>query len=224
MTAMSFEGSLAVAPKYRQCKTDGCDEEAASRRQLCYEHWMAKQPPVARSVAAERRLALVPEHLRSARVSPKKWPEGRRFCSGCQTFVLLDQCSGSQCRDCSSLNRYMTTLRNEFGIDPSTYQWLLEMQLGRCAICRQRPVSKRLAVDHDHTCCPKPPTCGKCIRGLLCSTCNHDLLGAAYHSADILQNAQTYLRRPPFTGDWPIPSNELEEWRTHHGDTAPAPF
>lgn len=27
-------------------------------------------------------------------------------------------------------------------------------------------------IDHNHNCCPKPPLCGKCIRGLLCSRCN----------------------------------------------------
>jgi hypothetical protein len=29
-----------------------------------------------------------------------------------------------------------------------------------------------LEIDHDHACCPKRPTCGKCTRGLLCDRHN----------------------------------------------------
>lgn len=44
-------------------------------------------------------------------------------------------------------------------------------QGGCCAICRQP--TEKLVVDHDHACCPKKKTsCGRCVRGLLCSRCN----------------------------------------------------
>ena len=51
-----------------------------------------------------------------------------------------------------------------------------------CEVCgtdllvRIRPVgggySARLAVDHDHACCPGPTSCGQCVRGFLCPGCN----------------------------------------------------
>ena len=53
---------------------------------------------------------------------------------------------------------------------------MLEAQGGLCAVCRgPEVVRKRLAVDHDHRCCEfgaKPPSCGECLRGLLCTHCN----------------------------------------------------
>jgi hypothetical protein len=77
--------------------------------------------------------------------------------------------------------------RARYQIDPGVYRWrnlwklykmgratyeaLLEVQGGVCAICRAGQ-ARPLVVDHDHQCCPKTPTCGRCTRGLLCQPCN----------------------------------------------------
>lgn len=90
------------------------------------------------------------------------------------------------CRRRSSIAR---DLRKSFGIGLETYEQLLELQDNKCAICGRTPRSRRLAVDHDHT--------TNAIRGLLCSQCNKDLLGAARDSADILRSAVSYLESPP---------------------------
>lgn len=58
---------------------------------------------------------------------------------------------------------------------------MFEEQNGLCAICKQpERIQKRgdeiarLSVDHDHRCCPqRGRSCGKCVRRLLCSLCNH---------------------------------------------------
>ena len=66
----------------------------------------------------------------------------------------------------------------EYGITPERYAEMLEAQGGTCALCDlPEPVAGRsLAVDHDHKCCPdKKRSCGKCVRGLLCSRCNNVL-------------------------------------------------
>jgi hypothetical protein len=85
--------------------------------------------------------------------------------------------------------RWMT----RYGLTPTTYQALLNQQHGRCAICRCLPSPhKRLAVDHDHACCPDQSSCGQCIRGLLCDRCNHGL-GNFQDTISYLQNAMTYL-------------------------------
>lgn len=48
-------------------------------------------------------------------------------------------------------------------------------------------------VDHNHKCCPNPnKTCGLCIRGLLCYSCNYGL-GQFKDSVSNLLNAASYL-------------------------------
>jgi len=75
------------------------------------------------------------------------------------------------------------------------YDRLLKRQGGRCAGCGGRPQKKRLAVDHDHK-------TGR-VRGLLCSTCNHDILGVAERLADpvgTLRRLADYLAAGGVTG------------------------
>lgn len=50
---------------------------------------------------------------------------------------------------------------------PEAYDALLEYQGGHCAICPNKPKTRRLHVDHDHQ--------SLLIRGLLCHRCNRAL-------------------------------------------------
>ena len=66
--------------------------------------------------------------------------------------------------------------QGRYGISLDDYERMLSEQGGACAICRTAPNGVRLAVDHDHSCCPtKSRSCGRCVRGLLCGTCNRGL-------------------------------------------------
>lgn len=78
-----------------------------------------------------------------------------------------------RCNTCSSVVNHARMAERVYGAD---YERMLKRQQGRCAGCGGRPRKKRLAIDHDHK-------TGK-VRGLLCSTCNHDLLGVAERLAD----------------------------------------
>ena len=84
----------------------------------------------------------------------------------------------------------------QFGIDFNT-MWTT--QRGACAVCNDQmdPKGKgslSVAVDHDHRCCPAKRSCGKCVRGLVHSHCNH-ALGLAGDSAPLLEKALVYLLR-----------------------------
>jgi hypothetical protein len=85
-------------------------------------------------------------------------------------------------------------LKYSYGITHKEYQDLVIQQENTCAICKN--FCEVLVVDHDHSCCPGPKSCSKCIRGLLCRTCN---LGLGYFKDNnkYLENALKYLKRNP---------------------------
>jgi len=57
------------------------------------------------------------------------------------------------------------------------YEELLQAQDGHCALCSavQGDEKRRMAVDHDHSCCAGHRSCGECLRGILCADCNRRL-------------------------------------------------
>lgn len=64
------------------------------------------------------------------------------------------------------------TIHKKYKLTKQMYLDLLEQQNGVCAICHNPPKRNWLAVDHDHSCCPGIKSCGNCVRGLLCGSCN----------------------------------------------------
>jgi len=72
-----------------------------------------------------------------------------------------------------------------YGLRPGEYQMMLEKQDGRCAICGNKPVTIRLAVDHDHQ-------TGR-VRGLLCRRCNR-ALGLWEGDPQKMRNLIAYVR------------------------------
>jgi len=82
-------------------------------------------------------------------------------------------------------------IKHRYGITIDDYQKLLELQEGKCAVCKQLPGDNvrahwggKLCIDHCHD-------TGK-VRGLLCNDCN---LAVGYgKTPDILERAAAYLR------------------------------
>lgn len=101
------------------------------------------------------------------------------------------------------------SLKKRFGISTEQYEELLAKQDGKCAICK-RPAeefNKRLAVDHAHTKSDYVPE--GMIRGLLCFSCNHLVVGRLT-DPDIFENASRYLRQ--HTG-WKVPEDMIKPKR-----------
>jgi hypothetical protein len=89
-------------------------------------------------------------------------------------------------------------VQDVYGLPEGAYDRLYAAQGGKCANprCTARGLRKRLAVDHDHSCCNGPTSCGRCVRGLLCSNCN-DMLGTARDDPQYFVGLIAYLANPP---------------------------
>lgn len=102
---------------------------------------------------------------------------------------------GPRCTTCHRAFKKATKARahekrvcDVYGLKPGEYEKLYVYQGRKCFICRRATgASKRLAVDHNHE-------TGE-VRGLLCKSCNHDLLGK--YNVEALYRAIHYLRYPP---------------------------
>lgn len=102
-----------------------------------------------------------------------------------------------QCKECNSSrvsNHYASSEKRKsyerHGLTFSQYTDMLTKQNGKCAICLE--LKKVLVVDHDHSCCNKSTSCGKCVRGLLCYGCNA-AIGLLKDSLTLLDRAKDYL-------------------------------
>lgn len=90
-------------------------------------------------------------------------------------------------------------MERTYSITEAQYQALYEAQGGLCALCRRAKGTgaKRLAVDHDHACCPGPVSCGECVRGLLCTSCNKGVFGHLRDEVAAFDRGKDYLLNPP---------------------------
>lgn len=86
----------------------------------------------------------------------------------------------SYCKKCNSEHKkeWITTNRvkvrwniiwSKYRLRPEDWQRMWDEQDGLCRICREVQPTQ---VDHNHSCCSGPTSCGKCVRSLLCGRCN----------------------------------------------------
>jgi hypothetical protein len=176
----------------KPCKTLGCGGKKDLPSHFCYWHRVDRlfiDDQIAEAID-RRKLSLKTHEVRASMPS-SLWPDGRRFCSGCQFMVPIWYTQGSRCKACTSHANYARHIAETYKISYDFYLALYQFQGGRCYICRKAPKTRRLAVDHDHETDE--------VRGLLCSgerSCNHDVLGNI-KSIDAARRIVLYLEDPP---------------------------
>jgi hypothetical protein len=98
--------------------------------------------------------------------------------------------------DLATRQRWRKTHRlRRYGLTQQAFDHLLEVQAYACGMCGDPFLENTpIYIDHDHNCCPaERKSCGNCVRGLLCLSCN----AALGHIEKKLGLAQAYLAAPP---------------------------
>jgi len=176
-----IQGAL---PKDTQCSFYGCTRPVSALG-LCGGHYKqqakgAELSPLGRQISALDRDS-----------------QGRKYCPRCSQWRPVGAFGNHKSRpdglryECKDCTRVRSTL-DKYGLTVARYDEMVEAQGGACAIC-STPCTT-FVVDHDHDCCPGQTTCGKCVRGLLCGTCNSGI-GLLKDSSDVLRKAAAYLER-----------------------------
>jgi hypothetical protein len=139
----------------------------------------------------------------------------KKYCAKCDKFYKRDQfyknkaaVDGltSYCKECNKKVNRQHKLANQihytqydkvrhrlkrFNISWTEFQNMIDSQLKKCKIC-DNDLAGKFVIDHDHSCCEGRYSCGKCIRGILCNSCNLGL-GNFKDNKKILESAIKYL-------------------------------
>lgn len=84
-----------------------------------------------------------------------------------------------------------------YGLTVPELHALYELANHACMVCGIKEADltgkrRRLAIDHDHGCCPESAkSCGKCVRGLLCQRCN---IFAVAYDLDLFEKLRSYVQ------------------------------
>ncbi|WP_426301865.1 endonuclease VII domain-containing protein [Arthrobacter sp. R-11] len=175
-----------------RCRFPGCRyNDAPGGEGLCHQHWRQ----------GRNGLPLTPFESKPHRGTAvlDRDPDGNKLCTKCQEWKPESDFTKSSssrdrlnyiCRRCQASQR----MKAKYGLDLDQYEALLEAQNGCCEICYRKAGHTRLAIDHDHECCPGEASCGKCIRSLLCTNCNQGL-GLFNDDSESLSRASAYVAK-----------------------------
>lgn len=116
-----------------------------------------------------------------------------RICKEIKEYSYFKNKKNTYCDQCVKFIGNVRVLKR-YKLTPESYKSMLDSQSGVCKICNfPEKDGRRLSVDHDHSCCSGTTSCGKCIRGLLCSRCNKTL-GMIKDDQDLLLTMIEYLQ------------------------------
>ena len=136
-------------------------------------------------------------------------PVTRKRCPRCRLSLPASSFHGAakSCRECNAARRakyhadermrravYASNLR-QYGLTLAEYELMLAAQGGGCAICRVKPTTRRLHVDHDHD--------TGAVRALLCHRCNV-LVGYVESDPTLVPRVCQYVKTFKAGGDWDV--------------------
>ena len=104
------------------------------------------------------------------------------------------------CKACARANGVVQNVKR-YGITVKQFEALLKSQNNNCGICSRKFWDETSGpnIDHDHSCCnEQQKSCGRCIRGLLCASCNF-ALGALLDNPDWFTKGAKYLQSGTLT-------------------------
>jgi len=183
----------------RTCTWDGCGKNWLGQG-YCSNHYQQA-----------RRLGIIEKIELPHRLSDVDVESLTANCSDCGDGVpVISNSTGTRCREWArELGRakYHRDLerrrayhreyhrRYKFGLPKGGIEALLESVGWACEICSKTLDVKSARLDHDHSCCPATGrTCGECLRGILCNTCNTGI-GMLGESPTIFAAALAYIGR-----------------------------
>jgi hypothetical protein len=129
----------------------------------------------------------------------RKRKSGGRQCRECKRVDALERKQRKESEYGPAVKRSLDRKQNLkffYNLSPSGHVEILANQEWKCAnpacVSSDTP-DAHLHVDHDHTCCDGRRSCGECIRGLLCNTCNR-VLGFVDDDITRLEGLVEYLK------------------------------
>ena len=160
----------------QECRYEDC-ERPVRLKGLCNSHYQMQ-----RRGEALRPLAM----QRSRGQRAEDAAQGMQTCLGCgerkrlREFGRLNGDLRPQCKTCMNRDRR----DRQYSLGPGEWDRMFNEQGSVCKLCgTSEPGRSGWQTDHDHACCPTRPSCGKCVRGILCYRCNVNL-GWYEHSRD----------------------------------------
>lgn len=179
---------LKIDPTRAVCNFEGCEFPVDSRGYCTTHYNQVKRGQVPYAFNQRGKLTRSERH-----------PEpGKQLCTKCDRILPIEEFfergegvegkTRAHCRKCNILRR--------MGMTAKEYYAILDAQNGHCAICpaTEGKSGKVLVVDHDHNCCGPKKACIKCVRALLCDSCN-TAIGMLKDSSALARSAANYLER-----------------------------
>ena len=165
----------------RTCSVKNCGKPVRSKG-LCHNHYEQERYHSARSAKFQSRITVKECAWEDCTalfvICAAKGNSRQKYCEDHQFDAITAVKRRAHTTETARRAKRRERLKR-FNLTIEDYDRLLEQQDGRCAVCGtadpSTPRFKNFSVDHDHACCPGDGSCGKCIRGLLCLTCNRVL-------------------------------------------------